>query len=174
MFEGDTGRKNLAVQTWWHLCSRRWQYTALDLQYLQYITMRSCLIDSMERPVISKCSAVSISSDSILTVSMPMSNSLSRHVDGHFWLKLIPLLCRQLHIQSARQTNFTPRTASKWRGTAETSLCLGFLSSFTPNCNLISVVDNTHIYTPSPTLNLQPLNKEMNWWPDEIEMTLNY
>lgn len=114
-------------------------------------------------------------SDFLLTVSMPMSNSLGmRHVDGQLWLKLIPLLCKQPHIQSTRQTDCTPRTASKWRGTAGASLCLSFLSSFTPNRNLISVDNNTGIYTPTPTLNLHPLNKEVTWWPDEIEMTLNY
>lgn len=106
-----------------------------------------------------------------------MSNSLSRHVDGHLWLKLIPLLCRQLPIRSARQTDFTPRTASKWRGTAEASLCSSFLSSFTPNCNLISVYNNTHIlYTPTPTLNLHPLNKGgdlVTWWDwDYLELLI--
>lgn len=103
------------------------------------------------------------------SVSMAMSNSLSRHVDGHLWLKLIPLLCRQPHIQSARQTDFTPRTAIKWRGTADVSLCLSFLSSFTPNCNLIS-----HTQTRIKPPPAEQGNDLVTWWDwDDLELLIS-
>lgn len=92
--------------------------------------------------------------------------------------KLIPLLCRQTHIQSLRQTDCTPRTASKWRGAAEASLCLSFLSCFTLNCNRISADNNTHtrtqMYThinPPPT---EQRNDLVTWWDwDDLELLIS-